>query len=658
MRRDDDNGHDLVVVPAAFVVSSWLSHCHRRRHLSLSCALLSSWSVSSLFGMTLHELKEPEKARATFEQILRIDPEDKATKAALAALQAKIKAAEDKENKAPKEPEVPMVLQNRLQELRHGQIFRRTSFLSPKLDDMGPSAILPADWAASLRLNLRSQLMLEEFYRQALAVVLRTAGIDSTTVVVCGAGTYVAAPLCAALADRGYLKKATVVEPSVLMGEWCREIAKVKCVRSSGQLDNGFAFPAAVFEPPMQIMLLLPSGVSEVVSAEPSDTGLMILMKMLPLKQKHGLPQEMEILLPDGNELQMSMKLEQQNVRSGCVLTVRAKGEETNSDVSPLPSSFNLSSPQLLLVCDRISDDLLGERLVTTMGSARDAAEQHAPQAQVHCVPSRAALLCTPIALSDRCSDFDISQLNAFRYTASDEVEQVVAKPKKWECNKCNMQNEQWRKECQVCSGKKPTLSVKKSRVPRKSHAWCPVDLDAEVSKGGTCTLCCQESVLAVFDFDNSAAFNQQRRMATKQLKLEVTQAGRMNGMAVWWQLNTGTAVTSNRPNLAGAPEDSSVSSAGRMQAVYHFGFDLAVVKGETLIFDVKFHDSLSKMTFDLVSPKLQERMGLVKFEVKVEDLRIIDELATKMDLKTSRLTAPIHGTELMPGDFEKQIEL
>merc|ERR1719160_736089 len=56
-------------------------------------------------------------------------------------------------------------------------------------------------------------------------------------------------------------------------------------------------------------------------------------------------------------------------------------------------------------------------------------------------------------------------------------------------------------------------------------------------------------------------------------------------------------------------------------------------------------------MTFDLVSPKLQERMGLVKYTVEVEDYRTVDELAAKMDLKTSRITAPVQGTELMPGD-------
>ncbi|CAE7034114.1 unnamed protein product, partial [Symbiodinium natans] len=70
-----------------------------------------------------------------------------------------------------------------------------------------------------------------------------------------------------------------------------------------------------------------------------------------------------------------------------------------------------------LLVCDRLCEDLVGERLVPTMKAGLEAARRQF--SQVLCLPGRAELICAPLEL--RCSEclgIDVSKANSLRFSA------------------------------------------------------------------------------------------------------------------------------------------------------------------------------------------------------------------------------------------------
>ncbi|CAE8702677.1 unnamed protein product, partial [Polarella glacialis] len=52
-----------------------------------------------------------------------------------------------------------------------------------------------------------------------------------------------------------------------------------------------------------------PSGQLEQILVDPSRTGIAVLTKMLPLKKRHDLPEDMRIFRADGKELEMDRPL-------------------------------------------------------------------------------------------------------------------------------------------------------------------------------------------------------------------------------------------------------------------------------------------------------------------------------------------------------------
>ena len=59
------------------------------------------------------------------------------------------------------------------------------------------------------------------------------------------------------------------------------------------------------------------------------------------------------------------------------------------------------------------------------------------------------------------------------------------------------------------------------------------------------------------------------------------------------------------------------------------------------------FSEEKSRIHFEMLEPRLLDRMGLIKFDFDIVNERVLQELQSKLDIKTNRLTAGIQGWKL-----------
>lgn len=71
--------------------------------------------------------------------------------------------------------------------------------------------------------------------------------------------------------------------------------------------------------------LQLPHGEVEQLLVDAAASGVGVLMRMLPLKRKYRLPEDMRLLRPDGAELELGTPLQAQGLVDGSLLTVATK---------------------------------------------------------------------------------------------------------------------------------------------------------------------------------------------------------------------------------------------------------------------------------------------------------------------------------------------
>eukprot|EP00439_Symbiodinium_sp_Y106_P023297 s1851_g2.t2 len=307
-----------------------------------------------------------------------------------------------------------------------------------------------------------------------------------------------------------------------------------------------------------------------------------------------------------------------------------------------------------LLVCDRLSDDLLGERLVATMKAGMDVAKRKFEK--VLCLPGRAELVCAPLELrSGDCLGIDVAKVNALRFSGQ-AVEAPAPGARPWQCTSCSWRNVPQIKNCELCRAQRQKRSVEVKPAARcESLGWWPINLDRELeheerSPGGVCRLCGEEKVVCTFDFSDAAAFEEQQRVVERTFETTITCDCRMNALAVWWRLSgpDGLAVDT-RPF---APTASRTAWGGsKHQAVFFLGYEIGLAAGEVVKFRLRSSDLHSRIHFEQLSPNLTERMGLVKFEVDITNTHILAELKSKLDLRTNRLLGPVAGTPLKRRD-------
>lgn len=72
----------------------------------------------------------------------------------------------------------------------------------------------------------------------------------------------------------------------------------------------------------MELKLELPGGHVESIVVDPTRAGMAVLSKMLPLKRKYNLPEDMHIFRPDGLPLAMGKPLDSQGLQFGDLLCV------------------------------------------------------------------------------------------------------------------------------------------------------------------------------------------------------------------------------------------------------------------------------------------------------------------------------------------------
>ena len=291
----------------------------------------------------------------------------------------------------------------------------------------------------------------------------------------------------------------------------------------------------------------------------------------------------------------------------------------------------------------------MSERLLASLSAARDAAAQQVPLCEVRCIPSRAKLCCVPLEL--RCSvveGLDVSRINALRFSAS-EREVSAAKP--WQCVTCSWYNSPATKRlCEMCQAEKPSPGFVRLGAPQKEPGgFWPVDLEEEQQRTELCRAVGEERVLATFDFDDLETFRQQKRILTTCVETCVTQACRMNAIAVYWSLGSEAGAVSTAPAISGLPETGAWR--GKRQAVYYLGYDIGLAAGEKLKILANFKDEFSKIKFDVVEPRLVDRLGLIKTEVSLTNLALCRQVADALDLRTNRLSAPIPFAGLSQND-------
>merc|ERR1712050_60038 len=73
------------------------------------------------------------------------------------------------------------------------------------------------------------------------------------------------------------------------------------------------------------LKLRFPSGDLEPILVGPLNDGITVLTKMLPLKKTRTFPEDMQIVKPDGQELQLDRPIHMQGLCDGSVLLVQGK---------------------------------------------------------------------------------------------------------------------------------------------------------------------------------------------------------------------------------------------------------------------------------------------------------------------------------------------
>ncbi|CAE8626978.1 unnamed protein product [Polarella glacialis] len=688
---------------------------HARDDAEQSLQLVpSNVKVRYRLGVAFRELGELEAAARSFRAVLDQDASDCSTQQALAAVESEICSSHrQKSGTAPQvfsEPAPPESISWRFEQLQRGFELPRLQAIWRELPEGVASdnqnAMKPAHIAA-LRHALRCQTPIARFFQESLAVAsaaaqvstsetseaastapvrqpavfssATTAGSEASAgasgeqalaahkgrtkllpnmvvidkahnaAVVLGAGCMAAAHACAQLLGTGALLQATVVEPCGLLSGLAErtslevlgatrsshssnslsnqgntgsnegskspgqeEEVKMLFLRSQGQIDNEFAVPAVAFQVPSKLR---------------STASLPTRSLVLPWEEF----------------------------------------DECNSVKGNVERAGVAEKMTWIIACDRLCDDLLGEGLVTSLAAGCEAARRHLPKASgvVRCVPSSSELICTPLELrSGEAFGWDISRANALRFSAhASPEESMPQRSRSWKCQSCSWSNSPQLRLCEVCRVERQKQSdVRKTGLQmRESLGWWPVDLDHEASRasslGGTiCRLCAEEQVLFSFDFDEPSTFAQQRRVEERVLEARATCDCRVNAIAVWWRLQGpgGTELTT-RPGIASMTSAGGETSVemwpGKRQAVYYLGYEVGIEEGEVMRFGARLHDNMSRVKFELLQPRLSERMGLMKFEMQITSSAVLQQLQEKLDLKSNRLMASIPGTPLKRRD-------
>eukprot|EP00439_Symbiodinium_sp_Y106_P024286 s1851_g2.t5 len=525
-----------------------------------------SAKVHFRLGLAWQNLGDPSAAAANFRAALDKEPDDRAAKQALVSATAAATKPKSSEDGLPTSKDVPKGLRWRLARCQEGYELPRLQQIWRDLgtDTASPSGISAGSAAAAgLRHAWRLQRPLVDFYRCSLEA-FGCSQKPGLHVVILGAGSLAASR---ALREAEVATSLALVEPSPCLAAAADSLLdhKATAVQSSGQLDTGFAIPAAAFAHP--------------------------------------------------------------------------HSQETAT---------------CLLVCDRLSDDLLGERLVATMKAGMDVAKRKFEK--VLCLPGRAELVCAPLELrSGDCLGIDVAKVNALRFSGQ-AVEAPAPGARPWQCTSCSWRNVPQIKNCELCRAQRQKRSVEVKPAARcESLGWWPINLDRELeheerSPGGVCRLCGEEKVVCTFDFSDAAAFEEQQRVVERTFETTITCDCRMNALAVWWRLSgpDGLAVDT-RPF---APTASRTAWGGsKHQAVFFLGYEIGLAAGEVVKFRLRSSDLHSRIHFEQLSPNLTERMGLVKFEVDITNTHILAELKSKLDLRTNRLLGPVAGTPLKRRD-------
>ena len=364
------------------------------------------------------------------------------------------------------------------------------------------------------------------------------------------------------------------------------------------------------------------------------------------------------VVEPSQRLIRMAEDLTKQ--RSNALDFVQAPGQLDTEFAIPIPSSLGTSDAAMcLLVCDRIAEDLVGERLIATMKAGRQAAAAKG-YSNIIALPARAELICAPLEFRCvECCGFDTSKANALRFTAhSQEVPPAAsAGARVWKCEVCSWRNVSQVKACELCRAVRREISGMEQKRSRKqdSSGWWPVDLDTEAKRadlnGSVCHLAAEAQVVCSFDF-NESIFEEQQRVLEKTFEAQALQNGHVNAVAVWWRLYDihGTHSIEAGPDLTSHDKVNGLGPSKR-QAIFYLGYEVGVEKHETLRFHVHFSDTLSRIHFEMLEPRLVDRMGLMKFEVDIVNEQVLAELQSKLDTKSNRLTAPIAGTPLKRRD-------
>lgn len=108
----------------------------------------------------------------------------------------------------------------------------------------------------------------------------------------------------------------------------------------------------------LTLRLLMPDGNIEHITVDATRAGMVVLTKMLPLKQKYVLPEELKILRPDGMALHLEVPLSQQGLRPDDLLQVA----EILGKVSPAVNGY-----------PRIESEMLEREAFSTQVSASAA---------------------------------------------------------------------------------------------------------------------------------------------------------------------------------------------------------------------------------------------------------------------------------------------
>lgn len=309
-------------------------------------------------------------------------------------------------------------------------------------------------------------------------------------------------------------------------------------------------------------------------------------------------------------------------------------------DPQSMPDSneTNETNETCVLMCDRLSEDLVGERLISTMKAGKDAARRLG--SKVMCLPATAELVCAPLELRCvECLGFDTSKANALRFTAHAK-DVPPASTRVWKCEMCSWRNVPQAKACELCRGTQRQRSVVDQHRARRqdSSGWWPLDLDTEAKRAGEngciCRLCGKEQIVCSFDF-NEATFEQQCFVLDRTFEAKVLQHCHVNAIAAWWRLRGPGGAVDTGPEMAGNP----LSWPAKRQAVFYLGYEVGVEQDEVLRFRMQFSDEKSRIHFEMLEPRLVDRMGLIKFHIDIVNEKVLEELHSKLDVKTNRLS-------------------